>query len=320
MQRIKSLFSSFSSRYLSSNKQVTRIIVFTVIALVLAVGSFAGYYWYDRFYSGQQSAEKVSLAQAEKAVVDNPSDLTARLKLAETYLVYTRYDDALAQASQVFASDPTLPRAWLIMGIANASNGHPADAITPLTNYVNQFKDEEMAGLDLALHSAAYFLGDSYLQLGQAENAIPPLEMCVNWTQSDADAMYKLGQAYSNVGRYEEALRMYEMAVSFVPNFTEVYQGMETVYQALNEPALVDYAKGMVAFSNKEYKSALDLLLQSAKVKTDFAPVFAGLGLTYESLNDLQNAKSSFDTAVSLDPSNYTAVRGAERVAALLKQ
>lgn len=320
MQRIRSFFNTFSTKYLSTNKQVTRIIVFAVIALVLAIGSFAGYYYYDRYYSGQKTVKQLTIAEAEKAVVDDPSSLSNRLKLAETYLLYQRYNEALEQANMVFTSDPTIPRAWLVMGIANASNGHPADAITPLTNYVDKYQDEEMAGLDQALHTAAYFLGDSYIQLGKFQDAIGPLEKVVNWTQTDADAMYKLALAYAGVGRYEDSAGVFQLAISFVPNFTEAYQGMVVDYQKLNKPALVDYANGMVAFSNKDYPTALDLLLKSAKIETNFAPVFAGLGLTYEAMGDLPNAKKSFETAVSIDASNFTAARGIERITALLNK
>lgn len=320
MQRFRSFYNSFSSKYLSTNKQVTRIIILAVIALVLAVGSFAGYYWFDRYYSGQKTVKQLTIAEAEQAVKDDPTSLTSRMKLAETYLLYQRYDDALAQASQVFETDPTMDRSWLVMGIANASNGHPADAITPLTNYVDKYKDDEMAGLNVSLNSAAYFLGDSYLQLGQPDKAIDPLEKVVGWSQTDADAMYKLGMAYNGVGRYEDAAFMFQFAISFVPNFTEAYQGMAVSYQKLNKPGLVDYANGMVAYSKKDYSDALDLLLKSAKVEPDSAPVFAGLGLTYEAMDDLINAKASYDKAFALDPNNYTAMRGVERVAVLLKK
>lgn len=320
MQKIKSFFKSLSDRYLSTNKQITRILVFSLLALVLAVGSFSGYYWYDRFYTGQKTVKQISIAEAEKAVQDDPESLLNRLNLANTYLMYQRYDDAVTQAEQVFIKDPTDDRAWLILGIAYANNGNPSDAITPLTNYVNKYKDEEMAALNKGLNSAAYFLGDSYIQLGKFNDAIDPLEKVVDWTQTDADAMYKLGVAYSGVGRYEDAVFMFQFAVAFVPNFTESYQGMEIAFQNLNKPGLVDYAKGMVAYSQKDYSDALKLLLRSASAEPDFAPIFAGLGLTYEALNDLQNAKTAFDTAFSLDPNNFTAARGVERLAILLKQ
>jgi tetratricopeptide (TPR) repeat protein len=318
MQRIRSFFENFSKRYLSTSGQITRIIILTIIALVLVVGSFIGYYWYDRFYTSQKPVEQLSLEKAQQAVQANPTDLKTRLVLAETYLLYGRYDDALAQANQVFTTDPKIEGAWLVMGVANSLNGKPSDAITPLTNYVNAFKDEDMPGLDKRLQEASYYLGVSYLTMGQPQDAILPLEQTVGWSQLDADAMYKLGLAYSGVKRYEDAVNQFANAVSFVPDFAEAYQAMADAYDAGGKPELGDYARGMLAFSNKDYPAAVDLLLKAAQEYPSYAPIFAGLGLTYEAQGDLQNAKTSFETAVSIDPNNFTAVRGVERVTALL--
>jgi tetratricopeptide (TPR) repeat protein len=318
--KVRSFINTFFERYFSTNKQVERIIIFAGFALVLAVGSFAGYYYFDRYYSNQQPVSERSVYEAEQAVKDNPTDLNTRLVLAETYLFFKRYDDALTQASQVFVADPTRERVWLVIGLANALNGKPADAISHLTNYVNAFMDEEMPGLDKELQEAAYYLGDSYLQLGQPGNAILPLEQTVGWNQMDADAIYKLGLAYAGVGRYEDAVNMFASAVNFVPDFSEAYQAMAEVYDAGNKPELGDYARGMLAYSQKDYSTALELLLNAKEVYPNYAPIFVGLGLTYEAKNDLKYAKASFDTANSIDPNNYTAARGIERLAALLNQ
>jgi tetratricopeptide (TPR) repeat protein len=317
MQKIRSFINSFMERYLSSSKQIQRILILTVIALVLVVGSFASYYYYDRYYSNQSTVSEKTLSQAVQA---DPTNMDARMALAEAYMLYQRYDEALSQASMVFTSNPDNKRSWLVIGVANANNGHPSEAITPLTNYVDAFKDEEMPGLDKALQTAAYYLGDSYMQMGQPENAIAPLEQTIGWSQTDADAMYKLGLAYSAVNRYAEAISTFHLAINFVPNFTEVYQAMAIAYDASNYPGLGDYARGMVAYSQKDYPAAVELLLKSAQAYPDFAPIFAGLGLTYEAMGDLQNAKTSYDTAVLIDPNNFTASNGAERVAVLLKQ
>jgi len=307
-------------RYLSSNKQIQRIILFALIALVLVVGSFAGYYYFDRFYSNQQPISERTLAEAEQAVQADPENLQTRLVLAETYLLYGRYSDALNNANQVFTKDPKIERAWLVIGVANALSGNPSSAITPLTNYVNAYKDEEMPGMDKYLQEAAYYLGDSYLQMGQPENAILPLEQVVGWSQLDADAMYKLGLAYSGVGRYEDAVNMFAEAVNFVPNFSEAYQAMAVAYDAGGKSDLGDYARGMLAYSQKDYPAAIELLIKAGGKYPGYAPIFAGLGLSYEATGDLQNAKTSFETAVSIDRDNFTAARGLERVSALMNK
>jgi tetratricopeptide (TPR) repeat protein len=220
----------------------------------------------------------------------------------------------------VMLAYPDNQRAWFVIGVANALGGKPADAITPLEKFLDANKDTEMPGLNKTLQSAAYYLGDSYLRLGQPDKAVLPLEKAVNWSETDADALYKLGMAYVGVKRNEEAIGMFQAATRFVPNYTECYEGMVVAFEALNAPDYADYARGMVAYSKKDYETALTLLQKSSQAIADFPPVHDGLGLTYESLGDLQNAKASYEAAVKLDPNDFAASTGLQRVEALLKK
>jgi len=305
---------------LSDTNQLTRIIILLAVVLVLAIISFGGYYYYDRYYTSQPTKKEVSLAQAEQAVRDDPQNTNKRLELAQTYLIYRRFDDALAQANQVNKSQPDNQAAWLVMGIANANNGKPADAIEPLTKYVDAHKNEDMAALDKGLESALFYLGDSYLQLGQPDKAVPPLEMVAGMSKTDADAIYKLGMAYSGIKEYEKATNMFLIATSFVPDYLEAYQAMAVDYDAMQQPVLASYARGMIAYSKKDYKTALPILIKAAQDNPGFAPTFIGLGQTYEALKDLQNARSSYQAAMNLDPTNFTASDGFQRTEAGLKK
>jgi len=80
--------------------------------------------------------------------------------------------------------------------------------------------------------AAAYFLGDSYLQLNRPQDAIEPLTLAVNWSKTDADAMYKLGMAHSAVKDYPNAVNMFHAATAFVPDFLEAYEAMAIAYDA----------------------------------------------------------------------------------------
>lgn len=320
MKMIRSLTKSIDERLFSTNNQIQRIIVLLGIAIVLAVVSFGGYYYYDRYYSSQPGVVEQTLAEAEQAVRDDPQNAEKRLSLAEKYMAALRYDEALAQANQVSSSDPENQVAWLVIGVSNASTGKPAEAIEPLTKLYEARKDEEMPGLDRQLQTAAYYLGDSYLQLGQPEKAVVPLEMGAGWSGTDADVLYKLGLAYSGIQEYDKAAAVLQRATAFVPDFLEVYQAMVTVYESSSQPDLVTYARGMVAYSQKDYDTALDLLLKAVQAQPGFAPASAGLGLTYEAMGDLKNAKASYETAAMLDPTNYTASQGVLRTEAALKK
>jgi tetratricopeptide (TPR) repeat protein len=113
---------------------------------------------------------------------------------------------------------------------------------------------------------------------------------------------------------------MFHGATTFVPDYLEAYQAMADVYDTLKMPELATYARGMMAYSKKDYAAARDLLLKSAQARPDFAPTFAGLGRTYEALEDLQAAKSAYESALAIDPNDFTASNGLERVEAMLKK
>jgi tetratricopeptide (TPR) repeat protein len=170
------------------------------------------------------------------------------------------------------------------------------------------------------LQAAAYYLGDSFLQLGKPQEAIEPLTQAVNWSQTDADAMYKLGMAYSAVQDYPNAVNMFAAATTFVPDFREAYDAMALAYDAAGKEDYGDYARGMSAYAQKDYKAAVDILLKSAQAQPDYAPTFAGLGMAYEAQGNLQEAANSYQAALQLDPNNFTASRGIERVEKLLNK
>jgi tetratricopeptide (TPR) repeat protein len=320
MKTANSTLKTLNERLFSSTYQLQRIIILLGIILVVGIVSFGGYYYYDRYYSNQPTVKEQSIGQAEQAVRDDPQNADKRLALAETYMLNQRFDDALAQAQEVMNASPDNQHAWLVIGVANALKGNPQAALDPLQKYFDANKDADMPGLNKALQSAAYYLGDSYLKLNQPDKAIPVLEKDVEWSQTDADAMYKLGVAYIAIGRYADGVTVLQTATSFVPNYTEAYQAMATAFAAGNDADYLNYARGMVAYSQKQYSVALELLSKAAKGKPDFAPVFDGLGLTYEATGDLQNAKANYETAAKLVSDDFTASSGLQRVEALLNK
>jgi tetratricopeptide (TPR) repeat protein len=303
---------------LTDTRLLMRLIIIVGTLLVVVALAFGGYYYYDRYYSSEPTAMELTIKKAEQALVQDPKSADKRMDLAELYLVNSRYPDAIEYASQVLLTNAQNQRAWLVLGLGYALKGEPAASIEPLEKYYAANKDSEMPGLNRTLQTAAYYLGDSYYKLGQAEKAVEPLENAVRWSKTDADAMYKLGVVYSKLKKYEDALAMFTYATAFVPDYQEVYEAMAEVFILIQEPDLNNYAQGMVAYSKKDYKASIDLLLKSAQAKSDFAPTFAGLGLAYEAVGDLQKSNDAFLTALKLDPNNLASQQGQQRVAKLI--
>jgi tetratricopeptide (TPR) repeat protein len=305
---------------LTDTRLLKRLIIVIGLLLVVAVIGFGGYYYYDRFYSSKPKAMDLTVQKAEQALVQDPSNPTKRLDLAQLYLVNGRYADAIQYTNQVLVVDANDQRAWLILGLSQAMKGDPAAAVEPLQKYYDANKDSSMPGLNRTLQSAAYYLGESYYKLGQADKAVDPLENAVKWSKTDADAMYELGLVYTAQKNYDGALQMFTFATAFVPDYREAYEGMSKVFSLTQNQDLANYAQGMVAYSKKDYATAITFLLKSAAAKSDFAPTFAGLGLTYEATGDLQKSIGAFETALKLDQNNLTAQQGRQRVEILINK
>jgi len=284
------------------------------LLLVILVG-FASYYVWDRYsHAESQTPAELDVARMETAVHQQPQDLELRTVLAESYLSVGRYEEALKQASQILGQHPENAAAALIAGIAHVRLNQPQEALAPLHRFVSLRKDGPMSRTDTALEAAYYFLGESYLHLGRPAEAIQPLEAALLISPADADALYQLGLAYQEAGRPDLALYNYQRGVRLVPDFLEVYRAMVDSYSALNQPDYVTYARGMVAFSQRDYRAAVSLLEQATEALPDFAPAFLGLGLAYENSGDLQPALVAIQRALALDPGDYAAQQALGRI------
>ncbi len=308
-----------SSSRLPSDTFLRRAIWVVLAALVVLIVAFGGYYIWDRYiYLGDQSPLDLSIRRMEDAVRDDPQNPDLRLALAEAYLRAGRYDDAIDQAEQIINLYPDHDGAQWIIGVAYIRQGQTEAALEPLERFVDLRKDRPMAKMDTALEAAYYFLGESYMKLGRPEDAIPVLLAALEITRTDADALYQLGLAYQATGRHEKALESFRKAVRLVPDFAEAYQAMVESYEALGRDKYVAYARGMAAFSNRDYEQATSYLEQATADLPDFAPAFLGLGLTYEKLNRLEEALAAVQQAYELDPNDFAAQQAVGRIQATL--
>jgi tetratricopeptide (TPR) repeat protein len=283
-----------------------------VVGVALA---FAGFYYWDRYIHLNDSTpldQDVEALQTQvKAYPDAPEP---RLALAETYLNKQRYAEAIDQASQVLQAYPQSDRALLVLGLANSFSGNLESGVTFLERFVGIHKETSTAEIDPVLELALYYLGNNYLQLERPGDAVRVLSEAVSITPSDADALNLLGLASQVLGKHEDALLYFEHAVRFVPDFSEAYAGMIDSYTALNRPDYAEYARGMQAFSQKDYPQARDLLSSAIERLPDFAPAYTGLGLTYEMLGDLPAAQTVLERAVGIEESNFIASNALLRV------
>jgi len=291
-----------------------------VLALLLVVlVSFAAYYLSDRYVHSEKAPVELDVEYLEGAVREQPQDPLLRITLAESYLRAGSYVEALEQADQVLGLYPDNVSALLIAGICQVRLDRPEAALEPLLRFVELRKRGSMARSDTALQAAYYYLGECYIRLGQPAEAIPLLEEALLINSVDADALYQLGLALDATGQPEPAVQTYRQAVRLVPDFSEAYEAMAHSYAALDRPDHVAYAKGMVAYCQKDYEVAAAKLEQATAALPDFAPAFVGLGLIYEAMERPEAALPAIERALELDPGDYAALQALGRIEAALQ-
>lgn len=303
-----------------STKNLQRLVILLLVLIGVVLIGFGGYYYWDRYvHLGDKSPLDLNIEHMEQAIRDDPQNPEPRVALAEFYLTKGLNQDAAQQAGQVLEAYPDNQGAMLITGIAQVRLNQPEAALPPLEQFVAARKDQQMAQTDTALETAYYFLGESYLKLERAEDAIEVLEAALVINRTDADAMFQLGQAYQTAGRYEDAIAQYHEAVRFVPDFTEAYTGMIDSYGALNQADYVAFARGMQAFTLQDYDTAKTHLEYAVDALPEFAPAFLGLGLTLEKLDQPEVALKAIQRAIELDPNNFAAQQAHGRLQTVIQ-
>lgn len=288
-------------------------IAFTV--LLLLVAAFGGYYYWDRYvHLGDISPIAKNIKALEKKVQTNPDDPDTRLELAQYYLENLMFPDAIEQAKQVVQAFPDNDGAYFVLGVAYTQSNQPQSALVPLTKFADVHRKSEMAKVDSLFEASLYYLGIDYIKLSQPDLAITVLNEALTINRTDADAMYQLGLAYVQQKEYAKAVEQYLQAVQFVPDFTEVYTQLAESYTALAKLDYVTYARGMEAYSRKNYKQACLDLEDAVKKLPDFLPAKLGLALAYEQLKDLPDATRWYEIVLAADPNNFTAGQALTRI------
>jgi len=297
------------------NRLLTRVVLALLAAVVLTVGAFAAYYYWDRYVAiGDQSPVERNIAHLEQMVRKNPGDAETRLSLAQYYLENTMDAKALSQAQQILTAYPDSEGALFIIGVASGRSGQPQAALEPLEKLAEIRRKAPMANIDTVLQATLYYLGENYVKLNTPEKAIAVLGEALVIDHTDADALYQLGMAYAQSGQHRLAVEQWQQAVLFVPDHVDAYRQLANSYDALAMPDHATYARAMAAYSSQDYTQARISLEQAAARLPDFLAVHLGLGLTYEHLKEFQLATQSYRRVLAADPHNLVATYGLERI------
>jgi tetratricopeptide (TPR) repeat protein len=287
-----------------------RIALLFVVVLV----AFAAFYAIDRFRAPAAPIVDRERAVLEEAVRADPADIAARGQLADIYLAAERYDEAIAQYSEIIATGKADKPGYASRARAYELKGELDAAVADYTKVVALTKDTEMANVDPVLEGAYYGLGAIALQQDRAQDAVDFLSKALAIKRSDADAMNLLGAAYVKVGQPDKAIVALSKAIEFVPiGWADPYLSLQQAYTAGGDRDLAEWAGAMADLAAGDTAAAESRLVA---ISSGPAAVRAtvGLGLVMESKGDSPAAADWYRKALALDATNVSAKLGLSRV------
>jgi len=299
------------------NRWIRRIALLVFVVLI----AFVAIYAFDRFRMPAAPIVDRELAALEAAVRADPTDIAARGQLADTYFVAERYEDAVAQYTEILRTGDANEAAYVSRGLAYQRLGQLDAAAADFTEVVAIAKDTEMALVDPMLQTAYYGLGSIALDQERPADAIDPLLKALLIKRTDADTMNLLGAAYVGAGQPEKAFEPLRRAILFVPTgWADPYESLAGAYTATGEPEQAEWAaamaEAMTALAPGGSADITNAVARLEAIADGAAGLDAriGLGLLAERVGDNATAATWFEQALELDAESKAAQLGLSRV------
>ena len=303
-----------------SDRTLRRLTIGVALALVAGLLLVAAFYWFDRHPSSGPSLNDRAVAAAEEAVRTSPNDIGARNHLAAAYVTAGRFDDGIAQFTQVLVAAPADRAALLGRGLAYLAQGtlDPTEldnaklelATADFQKLVDAAKDSEFAKTDPQLEQSYYELGFIALKQGRAADAVTSLTAALAINGGDADALYSFGVALIQTGDPTKGVAALRHAVQFVPTgWCDPYHGLQDGYTALHDSVGSQWAVGMTAMCEGSFDAAATALqpLTAGPMKLD---ALLGLALVAQQRGDNSTAAGFYRQVLAIDPKNTSASIG----------
>lgn len=284
------------------------------IGLLLAAGSLAVVLTGSSDRSGGLTNVDRVLTDLEGQVKDDPQNADLRMAVAAVYAERGMLKDAIAQYEQALVLAPDQPAALIGLGRARLAAKQPAAAEEPLRRVADSYADNPARyGID-ELGRVYYDLGLIALERGTYEQSRDWFQEALKVNKTDADAWRQLGVAHDRLGMAAEAERAYLSAVRLVPNYTDVYKALESLYTSTSDAGRRSYATGMLQLDAGNTAEAVRLLEKATQASPPLAQAFEGLGIAYEAVGRKDDALAAYRRAVELDPNAFLAGLAIDRL------
>ncbi|MCJ7457645.1 MAG: tetratricopeptide repeat protein [candidate division Zixibacteria bacterium] len=237
------------------------------------------------------------------ALKENPSLQRAHLNLGNIYFHQKDYSRAEKEFLEELKANPRQEKAYNNLSVLYRIQGDDLKATTLAKQALEIKPYYKEAYVNLAL---AYLKTENYLS---AESS---LVSALALFPSFAELRFYLGLVYQKQGKSGQALREYMQLMSQKPETQDLEYNLGLIYskddpsqEGLNGlRAYAAYNSGLIYLQQKEIDPAQENLIQSIKLKPDFAEAHAILGNLYDLRREYEPAVKELEEAIKDSPDN----------------
>jgi tetratricopeptide (TPR) repeat protein len=171
--------------------------------------------------------------QLEKLAIGQPQKPLYLYWLARLDYDGQRYSDAITRLQRVTEIDPTMMRAYNLVGLCYDYQGRLHDAISAFSRAVALNRQDPhpspWPNLDMA---------NSQIELNQLPEAEKNLQEAIAYDPQLPKAQYDLGRVLEKQGRYRDAVQALKRAAALDSSYAEPHYLLGRIYQRLGETDL----------------------------------------------------------------------------------
>lgn len=224
----------------------------------------------------------------QRAVLIDPENTDALLKLAEFNYIFRRYGESLDILNGILKKDDTNTQAWLMRGYIFKENGDTNQAISDFQSALEANPEFYNANMQLGM---IYQLRNNPICLGYFTNAITS-------NPYSEEAYYGRGLWYQEKGQYNKAMQDYTTILKINPNNKTAHFNMGYIH---------------LVYLNV-FPESIKHFTRAIECDPTYAEAYYNRAMAYERLGNIGAAKADFQSALTHRPGYRIAEEGLQRV------
>lgn len=238
-----------------------------------------------QYFNAQPDRARTSF---EYALELDPKNTDALLKLAEIQLLLRNYQECFNRVNEALRINQQLYKGYFLKGYAYLEIGDTTLAVSSIQTAIE---------LNPKFYDGYMTLGDIHA-MKNSNLAIEYYNSALESRPGDADAMYNLGIYLQNNNRLEDAVIVYDRMIEVDGNSVRAY-----------------YNRGYILLElQKKPADAIPFFERAIEIAPQYIDAVFNLGLCYEDLGEIAEAKKQYTKALEMNPQYDPAAYGMERL------